>query len=223
MTFTISNSQTTTPPLPALWFASLQAATIQGQSYGSPPYQSSDIAFNLLGNKYGSVCPANSQQVTVPSPLSISESLCLQYTTLYDSWVNRTLSDNVVYELFLQAFTKQASGFIDANDVIAANRTLYSNYMLDERYPSSPTRQISGLKPNCNKCKDGTFTSVTNQKTITDVYDYRFGAMNVFRVIGYVLYTSLGKFCPSLWDPANPLAWTYGPYSNVLCQPIPSV
>ena len=220
MTFTIKLPASSS--IPALWFASLQAAQVVGQSYGSPAYQSSDIAFNLLGHKYGSICPASTRPVAIPSSLPLAESLCLQYTTLYQSWVNRTLSDNIVSDLFLSAFTKQAAGLIDANDILAANKTLYSQYMLDNRYPSSPTRQAGGVKPNCNKCKDGTFTSVTNDMTLTDVYDYRFGAMNVFRTIGIALF-SRGRTCPALWDPSNPFAWTYGAYSNVLCQPIVAV
>ena len=223
MTFTISKQPASSSLLPAMWFASLQGRSIKGQVYGSSAYQSSDIVFTLLGNKYGSACPSIIPQVTLPSLSSRPESLCLQYTNLYNTWVNRTLSDNIVYELFLPAFTQQAAGLINANDVTSANQTIYSQYMLDNRYPSSPTRQVGGIKPNCNKCTDGTFTSVTNQKILTDVYDYRFGAMNVFRVIGYALYTKTGKICPALWDPQNPLAWTYGPYSNVLCQAIPSV
>ncbi len=52
------------------------------------------------------------------------------------------------------------------------------------------------------------------------VYDYHFASMNTFRVIGYVLYTSMAYPCPALWNPGNPLEWTYGPFDNTMCRPL---
>ena len=174
MTFTIVNPAHPNS-LPALWFASLQASSVKGQKYGS--YQASDIAFNLLGSKYGSACPLRSNTSSpvlvqaLSSSSSLSESLCLQYSTLYQTWVNRTLSDNIVYGLFLSAFAKQTGGLINENVIQAANATFYQKYMLDNRFPSSPTRQVGGIKPNCNKCTEGSFDSVTNQKVSAELFD----------------------------------------------------
>ena len=53
------------------------------------------------------------------------------------------------------------------------------------------------------------------------VYDNRFGAINTFRLIGYILNSALTTTCTALWDPNNPMAWKYGFYQNKMCQAIP--
>ena len=44
--------------------------------------------------------------------------------------------------------------------------------------------------------------------------------MNTYRFIGYLIYNSLGLACPDLWDPNNSMAWKYGSYEKVMCQPL---
>jgi len=149
----------------------------------------------------------------------LSVSLCAQYTQ-QEQWLQEALPARTVARLLLKAFTFQASPLLDVSQVEAANTTFYEQHVFDDRFPSSPTRKY-GLKPNCNKCKDGLFNNTFSGSRATPVYDTHFDAMNTFRLIGYILSSVLQSPCPALWDPANPNQWKYGPYKDLLCTAIP--
>ena len=50
--------------------------------------------------------------------------------------------------------------------------------------------------------------------------DRRFRAVNALRLIGYAL-ADAGFPCTQLWDPANPLAASYGAYDERVCAALP--
>lgn len=151
---------------------------------------------------------------------TLAAQLCAEYTYQFLSVPRNKQSSLQVVALYLEAFAQQASYFLDWTTVLDANVTFYDNYVIDDRIPYSPTRRTDGIRPNCNRCRYDMFE---NQFAFNWVppYDNRFGEVNMFRFIGYLLHLS-NQPCPALWDVNNPLDWKYGYYNQTPCKKLPA-
>ncbi|KAL6765035.1 hypothetical protein V8C86DRAFT_2467560 [Haematococcus lacustris] len=156
---------------------------------------------------------------TNTSALALAAALCSAFTAQQGQWRKRLLPPKLVQRLLPRAFLMAATGLVDEEAWRHARAAFHATYLVDPRYPDSPSR-AQGLRPSCNKCQGAATYRDTFTGKQVPVQDYQFTAMNVFRLIGYVLDEVAGQPCPSLWDRNNPLVAEYGPYDKKLCQPL---
>ncbi|MEW5314831.1 MAG: hypothetical protein WDW38_006300 [Sanguina aurantia] len=190
------------------------AVAAQGNSCTCPP----TVVVNLVG---ANACGASISPIgNATDAADLAVELCAQYSGMLLRWQEHLLSDKVVARLFIPAFLRQASLFMDESLLADVNATFAATLVFDARRPASPTR-ATGLKPNCNRCTDGMFLDAFSGDMVP-VYDNHFEAMNVFRLIGFILVRVAGASCPALWDPAEPRKWMYGYYDEVVCKAFPA-
>lgn len=165
----------------------------------------------------GQACVRISVTGAATSAAALAAELCAGFTGAYKALMQGQLSDRVVLTLYLEAFVHKAAYLTDWAAVLAANGTFADSYIDDQRNTVSPTRK-HGLKPNCNRCTNGSFQDIYTG-VMVPLEDNRFDAVNTLRLIGYVLNVA-GYSCTSLFDAANPTAWLYGEYNNIMCSPL---
>ncbi|GIL74081.1 hypothetical protein Vretimale_4955 [Volvox reticuliferus] len=228
----------TAPPLTAYNLSSFHVTSCpasSGQVLG-PRLGGECISCGLYGVAEGGTCTCPShvlpnlvgtvacgEPVTpdgaVNSTADLPAWLCRSFTAAQAQWEAKRLLDHNIAKQYISAFTLLASPVLDQAAVYAAFQKFNATFIFDDRRPNSPTRTY-GIKPNCDKCTDGSFKDVY-AKAMTAVFDWHFDAMNTLRFIGYVLDQKLGLPCPALWDSSDPKEWRYGYYNQIICKPMP--
>eukprot|EP00878_Enallax_costatus_P030244 GHUV01032913.1.p1 GENE.GHUV01032913.1~~GHUV01032913.1.p1 ORF type:complete len:267 (+),score=68.73 GHUV01032913.1:478-1278(+) len=140
--------------------------------------------------------------------------LCQLYGTSLDKMMQGQLSDRLVLNMYLDAFSQQAAYLLDWTSIYEANQTFWKDYVVDWRMPKSPSRW-AGVAPNCSACTNGMFKDIYTGRQVR-ARDDRFQAVNTFRLLGYLLFT-VSYPCPQLWDPQDPLKDMYGRYDKTMC------
>ena len=169
--------------------------------------------FPLCGGQATPFCGVSNSTAT--SARDVAASVCSFYAEKYGDLLERRASALSVAHAYLEDFLELAHSFLDRDDLYAANETFASSFAFDERHGDSPTRRL-GVKPNCYHCNGGEFEDFeTGQRS--KVRDDFFDAVQVFRLIGFVLHTK-GYPCDALFSASDPFRKAYGSFTEEVCQ-----
>lgn len=82
--------------------------------------------------------------------------------------------------------------------------------------PHPPYSSETGIRP-CSKLSD----TATWVVALCIIFEAAHSIDSCCAAARYLLDQVAGVSCPTLWDNAKPLAWTYGFYQDILCKPFP--